>query len=58
MPFTVTETWPVAFFKPVTLIIAFSPTVIGIALAEIVKFSLDGTGFSLTVTVIVVVLIM
>ena len=50
---TVTITSPVASFKPVTTTLASSPTVIGFAAASIVKFSLGGIGFSLTVTIIV-----
>ena len=54
LPFTVTETWPVAFSKPVTLTIASSPTVIALAAALIVKFFLTGTGTGLTIMLAVV----
>ena len=50
----VTVTSPVASFKPVTITLASSPTVIGFAVASIVKFSLGGIGFSLTVTLTLV----
>ena len=53
LPFTVTVTLPVASFNPITITLASSPTVIGFAVASIVKFSLGGIGFSLTVTIIV-----
>ena len=45
-----TVTLPVAFSKPVTITVAFSPTVIGSALALIVKFSLGGICLTVTVT--------
>ena len=54
LPFAITETSPVASSKPVTTTVALLPTVIGSALALIVKFSLGGIGFSLTVTLTVV----
>ena len=50
----VTVMLPVAFFNPVIIIVAFSPAVMGSAVAFIVKFSLGGIGFSLTVTLTVV----
>ena len=51
LPLTVTLTSPVAFSKPVTITVALSPTVIGSALALIVKFSLD-LGFTVILTVV------
>ena len=48
-PFAITETSPVAFSKPVTLTVAFSPAFIGSAFAFIVKFFLLGSGAGLTV---------
>ena len=54
LPPIVTVTFPVAFSKPVTTTVALSPTIIGSALALIVKFSLDGIGFLFTITPTVV----
>ena len=51
LPFTVTVTSPVASFKPVTITLASSPTVIGFAVASIVKFSL-GLGLTVILTVV------
>ena len=51
LPLTITETSPVASLKPVTITFASSPTIIGSAVALIVKFSF---GFGLTVILTVV----
>ena len=51
LPFTVTVTLPVASFKPVTITLASSPTVIGWADALIVKFSF-GLGLTVILTVV------
>ena len=49
-PSILAVTSPVAFSKPITTTVAFSPAIIGSAVAFRVKFSLGGIGFSLTVT--------
>ena len=51
LPPIVTETSPVASFKPVTITFASSPIVIGFAVASIVKFSL-GLGLTVISTVV------
>ena len=48
LPSTITETSPDAFSKPVTITVAFSPTVIGSASDLIVRFFFSGSGRGFT----------